>query len=347
MQIENEKELIHQKHAFAEIIRTKLETQLFDFGTNERLRMVFDIEAHIAFLGEAIHFNISRLFSEYVTWTNQLLISSGGDPGQFKICLTAIQTEIELSGCGKWIEVARNFLTDAMNQLDTTFPPSETYLLDSNPHKLLAESYLNACLQFKYDNAMNEIQRAVGNGVSVYEIYLEVITPVMRELGRLWHLNKITVGHEHYCTAVTQMVMATLFPSIFNATQKKRRLILTCVAGELHEIGARLVSDLFEMNGWDTIFMGADAPIESVIDTLIEHNANVLAISVTMVSNLGALTEMIEAVRATPACSKVKILVGGGALNIDNSLWQELGADGWAVDGPSAVAYAEMWSGLR
>lgn len=346
MQVDNEKELIHQKQFIAANIRSRMDAKLFDFGTNERLKMVFDIEMHLAFLGEAIRHNISKLFTEYAIWTNQLLITSGGDSEQFKACLAAIQTEMGLIGRGEWLQTAQNFLMDAMSQLESTILYSDTYLLDSNPHKLLAQRFLDICLQFKYGSAISEIQKAVDEGVSVNEIYLQVITPVMRELGRLWHLNKITVGHEHYCTAVTQMVMASLFPKIFSVEQKKRRLLSICVAGELHEIGARMVSDLFEMNGWDTIFLGADVPVESVINTLIEHEANVLAISVTLVSNLGALTEIIEAVRATPACVNVKILVGGAALNIDSSLWQKLGADGWAIDGPSAIAYAEMWSNL-
>ena len=104
--------------------------------------------------------------------------------------------------------------------------------------------------------------------------------------------------------------MSQLFPLIFNGDAKKKRLVSACVAGELHEIGARMVSDLFEMNGWDTVFLGADVPIDSAVDVVIQHNTHVLAISVTLGANLSAVSKLIAAVRANPACAKVKILVG-------------------------------------
>jgi methanogenic corrinoid protein MtbC1 len=190
---------------------------------------------------------------------------------------------------------------------------------------------------------LEKIHYAANNGTSVNDIYIHIITPVMHELGRLWHLNKISVGHEHYCTAVAQMVMAQLFPWIFDGNAKKRRLVSACVAGELHEIGARMVSDLFEMNGWDTVFLGADVPVESVIDSVIQHDASVLAISVTLAAHLSAVSEMILQVRENRDCAKVKILVGGAAFSIDKTLWQRLGADGWAEDIDNAITIVNRW----
>jgi methanogenic corrinoid protein MtbC1 len=139
------------------------------------------------------------------------------------------------------------------------------------------------------------------------------------------------------------MAMAQLFPAIFDDAGKRGRLVSTCVAGELHEIGARMVTDLFEMNGWDTVFLGADVPKESVIDTLIRHDAHILAISATLGSHLGDVAELIEAVRADPDCTGIKIIVGGAAFNADTAIWQRLGADGWAVDADQALSLAASW----
>ena len=82
------------------------------------------------------------------------------------------------------------------------------------------------------------------------------------------------MGQEHYCTAVAQMVMAQLFPVIFDDDRRPiGRVVSVCVAGELHEIGARMVADLFEMADWDTVFLGADVPTRSVVDMLVETEA--------------------------------------------------------------------------
>ncbi len=341
--INNENELIEAKSCFAQSARAKLDDSLFNFGKNERLKMVFDLEMHVAFLGESIRCGVPKLFYEYAVWTNHLLTTSGGDAEQFKMCLRAINAQIQESGVGLWVGVAQAYLAEAENQVDTAQPLIKSHLSDDNPHKAVAESFLKTCLELRRSEALEVIHDAVASGVSINEIYLDVITPVMYELGRLWHLNRITVGHEHYCTAVAQMVMAQLFSSIFDGSSKHGKLVFACVAGELHEIGARMLSDLFEMNGWDTVFLGADVPTQSVIDTLIQHSAGILAISVTLGSNLGAVSDFITAVRATPACVDVKIMVGGAPFKVDSTLWQHLGADGWAPDAPAALLLAEQW----
>ena len=104
-----------------------------------------------------------------------------------------------------------------------------------------------------------------------------------------------------------------------------------------------MVADLFEMNGWDTVFLGADVPHASIVDTLVEAEADVLAISTTLAANLGHVSDLIAAVRAEPACAGVRVLVGGAAFDVDASVWERIGADGWAPDAARAIELAQDW----
>jgi methanogenic corrinoid protein MtbC1 len=343
MVIDSETTLIRNRSEVSASVRSRMDPALFEFGGNERLKMVFDLEMHLAFLASAIRCESIELFTEYAIWTHQLLVSTGRDSRPFLACLAAIETELDARGRGDWIQRAREYLGAARRELDATLEMPGSYFDDSNPHRELAERFLQACLALQRAQALAMIHAAVREGVPVREVYLDVITPVLHELGRLWHGNRITVAQEHYCTAVSQMVMAQLFPAVFEEDRKNGRLVSTCVAGELHEIGARMVTDLFEMNGWDTVFLGADVPKESIIDTLIRHDANILAISATLGSNLGDVAELIQAVRASPGCEGIKILVGGAAFNKDSAIWQKVGADGWASDPDQALALAAGW----
>ena len=63
------------------------------------------------------------------------------------------------------------------------------------------------------------------------------------------------MAQEHYCTAATQLIMSQLYPYIFTTGKNGRVLVGTCVSGDLHEIGVRMVSDFFEMEGWDTFYL--------------------------------------------------------------------------------------------
>jgi len=344
MPIESAQELLHRKRELATRTRHRLSDDLFAFGDNERLELVFDLEMHMAFLGEALRLDVPRLFSEYAVWTSELLQTSGGDVGQFESCLDAMEAELRAAGSGPWLDDVHLVLTEARGRMRSDRPIVESHLRDDNPHRALAEAFLEACVHMRRSQALAIVQEAVAHGVLVEEIYVDVITPAMRELGRRWHLNQVTVGQEHYCTAVAQMVMAQMFPSIFEGDRRSTgRIVSVCVAGELHEIGARMVADLFEMNGWDTIFLGADVPKSSVIDTLVGTESEVLAISATLAANLGFVSEIIDAVRQEPACAGVKVMVGGAAFEIEPTLWQRVGADGWAPDATEALALAAGW----
>ena len=70
-------------------------------------------------------------------------------------------------------------------------------------------------------------------------------------------MNLLSVAQEHYCTAATQLVMSQLYPRIFSTERRGRTLVAARVADDLHEIGLRMVADFFEMEGWDTFYVGA------------------------------------------------------------------------------------------
>jgi MerR family transcriptional regulator, light-induced transcriptional regulator len=185
------------------------------------------------------------------------------------------------------------------------------------------------------------ILQAVEEGVGVQEIYMQVFQRTQREIGLMWQTGRISVAQEHYCTAATQMVMSQLYPYIFSGKDKQRRMVAACVGGELHELGARMVADFFEMEGWDTHFLGANTPLESILRTVQERQAHVLAVSATMTFHIPRVTEIIRAMRAQDDFANTRILVGGYTFNLAPHLWKRIGADGYAADAATALLEAE------
>jgi methanogenic corrinoid protein MtbC1 len=149
------------------------------------------------------------------------------------------------------------------------------------------------------------------------------------------------VADEHYCTAATQLLMSQLYPHIFATAKNGRTLVATCVSGDLHEIGVRMVADFFEMDGWNTFYLGANTPHAGVIATIIERKADVLAISATISYHVDTVRDLISAVRQHPECGHVRILAGGYPFNQDPELWRKIGADGFASDAQQAIVLAD------
>lgn len=216
----------------------------------------------------------------------------------------------------------------------------DTFITQDNPHGQLATSYLYALLMGKQANARNVVMKALeANEIGVEDVYMDVIQPVQYEIGRLWMMQEITVAEEHFATAVSQSIMSQMYDRIFSAPRTDHMLVATSVSGNLHEMGIRMITDIFELNGWDTYYLGANTPSANVVDTLAHRHADVLAISATLGYQVKDVRELVRQVRESKA-KDVKIMVGGNAFNQAPGLWRTTGADAYSADARSAVMIA-------
>ena len=222
-----------------------------------------------------------------------------------------------------------------------TLPETTSFINLNKPFGDLAQRYLLAMLAREQKKARDLVFEVIDHNGSIKEIYLNVFKPVMYEIGRLWQTGKISVGQEHYCTNAIQVTMSMLYPRLFNGTSCGKRMLAACAQGELHEMGLRMVTDFFEMDGWNTDYLGANTPSDSIVRAIEEKSVDVLAISVTMYFNLEKAQEIINAVHRATGATKIKILLGGYPFKIDDQLWQKLGADGCADNAQEAIALAE------
>ena len=206
----------------------------------------------------------------------------------------------------------------------------------------IAEAYLEALLDADRLRAHQIITVALQGGLTIRDLYLRVFQPVQHEVGRLWLINKVSVVEEHFCTAATQTLMSELYPQIISSRRLGRTMVATCVGSELHEIGIRMVADFFEMEGWDTYYIGADIAHEQIMTALEQRKPDLVALSVTMTYHVAKVRELISAIRNTFSVSTPFIMVGGLPFNMYPDLWRTVGADVWAVDAEKAVLTAQQ-----
>jgi MerR family transcriptional regulator, light-induced transcriptional regulator len=202
------------------------------------------------------------------------------------------------------------------------------------PFAIDAAAFLDELLEGRRADALQRVDRLLDEGVTIEDLYLHVFEPVLHETGRRWQTNRISVAQEHYVTAVTQLAMSRLYPRIFRSPRIGRTMVATCVGGELHEVGLRMVADLFELAGWDTHFLGADSPSQSVAELAVQRHADLVAVSATLPSHREEATRMVAVLRSS---IHVPILVGGRLFQLQPNLWRTIGADATARTAAEAV----------
>jgi methanogenic corrinoid protein MtbC1 len=300
-----------------------------------------DTGYHFTYLAESLMADDPALFLDYVAWVKVLFAN-------LKFPLTVLTTCLDCMGLAvketlepEFALEVDNYLKSAQEHCSRSPETITSFISPKSPQFGLANEYLTALLQGDRRQGSQLIIDAVAQGTSIKDIYLEVFQPCQQEIGRMWQTNQVSVAQEHFSTAATQMIMSQLYPYIFATKKNNQSMVATSVSGELHEIGMRMVADFLEMEGWDTYYLGANTPTESILRAIKDRNAKIIAISATIPFHVSKVTELVTQIRAYTFGSPVKIMVGGYPFNISHGLWQQVGADGYARNAQDAIAVAE------
>lgn len=210
--------------------------------------------------------------------------------------------------------------------------------------KNICNEYLQAALNAERFRCHKIIDDALVSGMTILEVYEKVFYPVMVHVGELWQHNEINVAQEHLVTAITQNIISTIYPTLlkYSKNSVNGNAIVVCPGNELHELGARMLSDLWEMEGWDVSYLGANLPVEYIADTLNNGDYQILALSCTISFNLKYVKETIEKVRSNTNFDG-DIVVGGRVFNIDTSLKDYVVADYHVADLYSAIDFISAY----
>lgn len=304
-----------------------------------------DAGFHVEFLAGAILADETAAFADYARWTCRMLSARGIAPEflsenleQVGRAAAAVVEAPDRPIVQRFVEAGVAAVEQAQAPpVDECWPPEG----HSDDRVSTARSiYLQSVLSGDRRAAVAVALEAVRLGMSVPDVYLEILQPVQHEIGRMWERNEVTVAKEHMATAITQYVVASLYPHLEIPDVSRGNAIVTGVRGELHQLGANMVSDVLEADGWNARFLGTQLPHASVLEAIAEHEPRLVGISATVLSSLQAVAELIDETRAGFG-SDVRILVGGGAFRANPDSWKSVGADGYGRDLRDAVRVAD------
>jgi MerR family transcriptional regulator, light-induced transcriptional regulator len=297
------------------------------------------VRLHLEALDCALSMRAPELLADQLRWQRVRLESAGATFGPDEVALSirrSLATHLDETGRAAVEEIQNAaavlgesaILTDATVELEGP-----------------AKDYLDAALDGRRDDAIGIIRDAILDDVDVVAIMLDILRPAQIELGRKWERGEISIAHEHYTTAITQLSLSLLYPRLLlNRTLLGRSLVATSVGAEAHEVGIRMISDLMEQAGWRTSYLGADVPHADVIERVAQHRADVLAVSATMAGHVRGVRELIAMLRADPRCAGVRVLVGGRPFTLSPRLAADVGADGWAPGAEEALELCRSWT---
>lgn len=190
-------------------------------------------------------------------------------------------------------------------------------------HPSTTDDFLRALLNGNRHICSKIARELLDDKLPVERLYEDVLRTSLYQVGELWETHKISVATEHLASAVVEAVLNDLYFRLVPATRKPFRSVVTCVENEYHQIGSKMVSDLFEMRGWTSHFLGANTPVHELMAFIRLTEPHVIGISLSVLQHLPTLLYMIDVVRkefpSLPVLIGGQAFVRGGAETIEHS----------------------------
>lgn len=119
--------------------------------------------------------------------------------------------------------------------------------------------------------------------------------------------------------------------------EKKEKVVLATVKGDIHDIGKNIVKVLLENYSFEVIDLGKDVPPKTILETVKEQDIRLVGLSALMTTTVVSMEETIRLLKKeAPEC---KVMVGGAVLNQEYA--DMIGADFYGKDAMQSVYYAQ------
>lgn len=200
--------------------------------------------------------------------------------------------------------------------------------------------YLEPLLRGDRKGCRSVIEETLQRGIPANSVYNDIIWPIMVEIERLLRADKIKPTQEHMATRINRTIVAQLQNKLPRRPEKNKKIAICCAADELQELGAQMLVDLFESDGWDVRFLGGGLSNDDIYAFINEYGPDILLLYGTAPKQAPEVRRLIDTIRGVNAWPNLRIMVSGGLFNRAEGLWEEIGADAFAATACEAVQIA-------
>lgn len=186
--------------------------------------------------------------------------------------------------------------------------------------------YMNSLLNCDKETAIKFALSFI-KSMDIRKFYNDIIIPSLIETGVLWEKGIVDVWKEHFITEITLDIMKLLKTKFVLENRTNKSILALTPGPEMHSIGLRMICDIFDSEGWDTIFLGSNVPTESVLSAIKEKKPDVVALSVTLSYHIESASLLIYAIKQVYINDCPLIIIGGSGLKHLDNILESTGAD--------------------
>lgn len=129
-------------------------------------------------------------------------------------------------------------------------------------HAPLCDAYLAAIDHYEARRAHELLHRAAAL-LPGRELVMEVVLPILREVGARWEAGRFSVGQEHLVSSQLAALLGAL-RQLAPSDRGAARVILATPPGQRHEFGVLVGALLAAARGLEPVYLGPDLPVSDI-----------------------------------------------------------------------------------
>jgi methanogenic corrinoid protein MtbC1 len=292
----------------------------------------YDIKNILKYLQQVSIMDDPESYQQYISW-NKTLFKNLNIPQRELLETPMLMHEYLQEELG--MREILQLIIEEYDSIKVESPPDES----EDENSKIAREYLDLLLDGEREKAYNLIMDQYNSKRKISEIYVDIIQQVQYRVGYIRQTNEITVAQEQYITQATRYLINRLYENVQPSRKGRGKIVATCIPGEQHDMGIQLLSDLLGLDGWDVIYPDPSTPADSVDDTVRREEPDLLALSVTVLTNLYNAQLLIEQVREN--FPDVKIITGGYSYLKNRGLCKKIKSYGYVEKALNSVRLVE------
>ncbi len=271
---------------------------------------------HALFLASVLALNGWRLLASTLPWVYRTYRFHGFRPEYFRAELEAwkkaIRAELAPEEADPIVTVYDWMLNQHEFLVSLSQPGKEAVAAPPRP---AGEApwfpFFRAILARDLNQALAQAKARVERPEDLAGFYQDIVRPALYEVGNRWERGELTVAEEHLASAVAATVIAAARCHLVTTAARRGRAVVAAVTGELHDMGARMVSHCLEADGWEVSFLGANSPLSDLVGFTQRLRPRVVGLSIAMPYHLHHAQAVIDQLRQVPELAGMPVLLGG------------------------------------
>jgi len=199
------------------------------------------------------------------------------------------------------------------------------------------EDISKAIVELEEEKAVALAQQAIDENMDILEVIEKGFGMAINKMGQMFESGEYFLPELMLGGNIVQAAMNLLLPQLKaqgNSTSMGKVLIAT-IEGDIHSIGKNIVATMLNANGFEVVDLGADVPVERIIDEAVALDVNVIGVSALLTTTMTGQKKLIDMLVERGLRDRFKVVIGGAAVNAD---WANYcGADGFGENAIDAV----------